>query len=233
VPSFQQIAARLADHRPAEISEHDGARAAVAVVLREGRGGPEVLFIERARHEGDPWSGHMAFPGGRVDPVDADTRAAAERETLEEVGLSLASATHIGRLDDKTGNPRTASKLVISAYVYRFHEEPELSINHEVANAFWFPIEDLLDPDLHVGYDMEQYDIRMPGILVGEPDRHIVWGLTYSFLESFFVAVGEPLPERWDGGLREYARDMDRDAQGSGGAASSRKAGQPRTGRGG
>ena len=206
MPSFQQISDRLALHSPAEISEHEGARAAVAMVLREGHEGPEVLFIERARRRGDPWSGHMAFPGGRVDPDDVDTQAAAERETLEEVGLSLAEATPIGRLDDKTGNPRTASKLVISAYVYRLHQDPELSINHEVAHAFWFPVRGLLDPELHVGYDMEQYDIRMPGILVGEPDRHIVWGLTYSFLESFFIAVGEPLPERCDGGLRKFDR---------------------------
>jgi 8-oxo-dGTP pyrophosphatase MutT (NUDIX family) len=215
VPNFERIADGLSKHSPAQISEHEGARAAVAMVLREGAEGPEVLFIERAKREGDPWSGHMAFPGGRLDPTDANTRAAAERETLEEVGLSLAGATRMGRLDDKTGNPRTASKLVISAYVYRLDEDPELSINHEVATTLWFPVKDLLNPELHVGYEMQQSDIRMPGILVGEPDRHIVWGLTYSFLESFFVAVGEPLPQRWDGGLREYVRGIDPDAQDS------------------
>ena len=37
-----------------------------------------------------------------------------------------------------------------------------------------------------------------PGILVGAPDRHVVWGLTYRFLEVFFEVVGDPLPNRWD-----------------------------------
>ena len=45
-------------------------------------------------------------------------------------------------------------------------------------------------------------------ILVGEPGRHVVWGLTYSFLESFFRAVDHPLPDRWDEKLQAYARGM-------------------------
>src|SRR5262249_57053733 len=93
------------------------------LVLRGKAQEPELLFIERARHPDDPWSGHMAFPGGRVDPGDSDPRAAAERETLEEVGLSLAGAEALGQLDDLEG--RHAGRrlpLVISAYVYHLPE---------------------------------------------------------------------------------------------------------------
>lgn len=208
MPSFDEITERLAVHDPHQIADHQGQRAAVAMVLRSGATGPQVLFIERARREGDPWSGHMAFPGGRVDPGDADTRAAAERETLEEVGLSLEGAAPIGRLDDKTGNPATASRLVISAYVYRLQRESALELNHEVASAMWFPVRDLLDPGRHVPYPMQQYDVKLPGILVGEPDRHIVWGLTYSFLESFFVVLGRPLPDRWRPEATGFSRGM-------------------------
>src|SRR5437868_134308 len=76
-------------------------RAAVAAVLRQGEIEPEVLFIHRAEHPLDPWSGHMAFPGGRVEPQDASEQAAAERETEEEVGLRLAeAAVRAGRLND-------------------------------------------------------------------------------------------------------------------------------------
>jgi 8-oxo-dGTP pyrophosphatase MutT (NUDIX family) len=52
-------------------------------------GDPEILFIKRAGRVGDRWSGHVALPGGRRDPPDADDRAAAIRETREEVGLDL------------------------------------------------------------------------------------------------------------------------------------------------
>jgi len=207
VPSLEEIRDQLAAHEPRQLEDHEGQRAAVAMVLRDGAPGLEVLFIERAQHERDPWSGHMAFPGGRVDPSDTDTRAAAERETLEEVGLSLAQATLLGRLDDKTGNPATAKSLVISAYVYHLAASTAqgLVLNEEVAAALWFPVNDLLEQVHHVPYVMRQYDnIKMPGILVGEPERHIVWGLTYNFVESFFVAVGEPLPDHWEPGTRRY-----------------------------
>ncbi|MCA9639821.1 MAG: NUDIX domain-containing protein, partial [Myxococcales bacterium] len=69
----------------------DGGRfAAVAAVLRPTDADTEVLLIRRAEHEGDPWSGHMAFPGGRHDPTDPDLLTTARRETLEEVGLDLS-----------------------------------------------------------------------------------------------------------------------------------------------
>jgi len=199
----------LAAHRPVELPLDGAHQAAVAMVLTEGEAGAEALFIERARHEGDPWSGHMAFPGGRVDPGDADGRAAAERETLEEVGVCLGDAELLGRLDDKKGNPRSHTReLVISAFVYHLPEPGALRTNHEVEEAFWFPLGGLLDASNHVAYTTTHGELEFPGILVGAPGRHVVWGLTYSFLESFFEVVGRPLPNRWSEELRAYSRGM-------------------------
>ena len=206
VPSLDVIRRALAAHRPERLPIEDRKRAAVALVLRPPRGAdpahhvPEVLFIERAEREGDPWSGQMAFPGGRIDPGDRTSRLAAERETLEEVGVDLADAEILGRLDDLAGH-RSAGVpgIVISAYVYRLPGDAELSPNHEVRKAFWFPLESLLDPDRQVDYPMRRVtDRKFPGILVGEPDRHVVWGLTYRFLEVFFEALGHPMPKRWN-----------------------------------
>src|SRR5262245_60572379 len=115
-----------AAHEPLELASAEARRAAVAMVLANQPEGPSVLFIERASHPGDPWSGHMAFPGGRVDPGDAHPREAAERETLEEVGLSLRGAERIGRLDDKHGNPRIQASLLISGFVYALPEPAPL-----------------------------------------------------------------------------------------------------------
>ncbi len=186
-------------HEPRCISEPGRRRAAVAVVLRERAGTPEVLFIERAEHEGDPWSGHMAFPGGRVDPEDESPRLAAERETREEVGVDLAGAESLGRLDDMQGHHAAASpSLVISAFVYHVEKPLRLEPNSEVADAFWFPVGSLLDPDRHVQRARrESAGPQFPGILVGVPERQVVWGLTYRFLEGFFQIVGRPLPDRW------------------------------------
>ncbi len=204
MPRLDEIRRALAAHTAATIDAEAAARAAVAMVLREGPGGAEVLFIERAPRAGDPWSGQMAFPGGRVEPVDAHARGAAERETLEEVGLRLAEAERLGRLDDKPGNPMSRLDLVISVYVYRVAASARLVTNDEVRSAFWFPIAELIDPGRRVTHAVR--GLPFPGILVGEPDRHVVWGLTYSFLESFFSALGRPLPGRWPPELRTYAR---------------------------
>lgn len=66
-------------------------------------GQPEVLFIKRAARKGDRWTSHVALPGGRRDPEDADDQAAAIRETIEEVGidLSAANATPVGNLPQR------------------------------------------------------------------------------------------------------------------------------------
>jgi 8-oxo-dGTP pyrophosphatase MutT (NUDIX family) len=140
----------------------------------------------------------MAFPGGRVDPEDGgSTRRAAERETREEVGFSLDDATYLGRLDDLEGRPKRSDGLIISAHVFQVEDPGPLDWNHEVEQAFWFPVPGLLDEERHVQYPTRWQGMEMPGILVGEPGRHIVWGLTYRFLDVFLQAIGKPLPERW------------------------------------
>jgi hypothetical protein len=71
-------------------------------------------------------------------------------------------------------------------------------LNSEVEDAFWFPLASLLDPDVHVDYPMKRFGMgNFPGLLVGTPERHVVWGLTYKFLEVLLRIVGHPLPDRW------------------------------------
>jgi len=188
---IDDIRAALATRAPRELAA--SRRAAVAIVLSDIGPGPEVLFIERAERAGDPWSGHMAFPGGRVDPSDVDARAAAERETREEVGLDLAVAESLGRLDDLRGM-RLVVPLVLSAFVYRLDVRAPVVPNYEVRDAFWVPFADLFDPSRHVGHRWA--GMRWPGVRVRDPDRPVVWGLTYRLLESLFATVGVAMPRR-------------------------------------
>jgi 8-oxo-dGTP pyrophosphatase MutT (NUDIX family) len=150
-----------------------------------------MLFIERAARLGDPWSGQMAFPGGRLDPGDVDDRAAAERETREEVGLDLAGAERLGRLGDLDAGVRLVAPLVLSAFVYRLETSPPLVRNHEVRETLWVPISRLVDPTHRVRHRFGL--TRFPGIVVGEPDRHVVWGLTYRLVDDLLRLVGSPL----------------------------------------
>jgi 8-oxo-dGTP pyrophosphatase MutT (NUDIX family) len=200
--AMEEIRRRLAEFEAEEIDVTGRRQAAVALILREREAGPEVLFIERAQREGDPWSGHMAFPGGRLEPQDPHIRATAERETAEEIGLSLADAEHLGHLGDVLGNPRVQTDLVISAHAYEVPPEvPPLTLEQaEVADALWFPVAQLHDPERHVHFSTPPLRrARFPGIEVGVPERQVVWGLTYRFLDIFFEALGRPLPDRWGG----------------------------------
>jgi 8-oxo-dGTP pyrophosphatase MutT (NUDIX family) len=195
--TLRDIRSGLASHSPLLL---DGtSRAAVALVLRERANGPEVLLIERSRKENDPWSGHMAFPGGRLDTGET-VEQAARRETHEEVGLSLHDADPLGRLDDLTGRRAGASTgLVISAFVFHHHGETPLVYQEaEVAEALWVPVSALSAPDRHIHKAFHGTGgMAFPGIVVGDPDRHIVWGLTYRFIEVFHRVVGRPFPNRW------------------------------------
>lgn len=196
--TIEEIRKRFGEYTPRILSAGKYQKAAVAVVLREGMDGrPELLFIKRADQPADPWSGHMAFPGGRVAVDDETIRSAAERETREEVGLSLDEAERLGRLDDLEGlrGAGRPAGIVISAFVYHHRSPGPLRVNHEVEEAFWVSLSTLTDPVRRVEYSHPLIAAEtFPGILVGDPERHVVWGLTYRFVESFLAVTGQVLP---------------------------------------
>lgn len=162
-------------------------RAAVAAILRERPRGPEILLIRRAERAGDPWSGQMAFPGGRASESDPDLVATAVRETEEEVGLDLEKRSQLlGRLDDLPAIARARpTGLIIAPFVFALAEEAELSPNHEVAEALWAPIEPLVSGAAQTtfAYRYEGRTLSFPALQVGE---HVVWGLTYQMLRMLF-----------------------------------------------
>ena len=215
LPRIEEIRRALAGYEPSLARRDRERHASVALVLREGdERSAEILFIERAEKEGDPWSGHMAFPGGRVDLPAESPEQAAVRETLEEVGLSLEGAERLGRLDDLEGSRAGRSPgMVISAFVYHLRQPGELvKQTSEVREAFWVPVRHLTEPDRQVRRAFHGTgSFEFPGIVVGEPDRHVVWGLTYRFLEVFFRAIGRPLPDAWSG-VADAVRDHLRQA---------------------
>lgn len=189
------LARHAAASRGDAATASEPAYAAVALILRAGARGAEVLFIERAMRDGDPWSGHMAFPGGRLEGDDDSALTAARRETREEVGLEIEGAEYLGHLCDLTGRSGSPRPLIVSAHAFHLESHAPLALDDaEVRSAFWFPLAALHEPERRTTHRIAQLpDHVFPAIVVGEPGRHFVWGLTYRFLERMFELVGRPL----------------------------------------
>jgi 8-oxo-dGTP pyrophosphatase MutT (NUDIX family) len=186
VPTIEEIRRALASRPPASLPEPLPRNAAVAVVLREATGGLEALFIRRADHPGDFWSGHVAFPGGRAVPGEPSTDTAV-RETAEEVGLDLRERGEIlGGLDEIQAIGRgRVMRLSIRPWVFALRGPvPPLTLSHEVASAHWLAVRDLLDPERRAPfpYVHEGQELVLPSLRV---DGLVIWGLTYRMLEIF------------------------------------------------
>jgi 8-oxo-dGTP pyrophosphatase MutT (NUDIX family) len=165
-------------------------RAAVAAILRRGRLDTELLLILRAEREGDPWSGHMALPGGHHDPSDSDLLATARRETLEEVGLDLEQHELLGALDEHAASAQGRfTGLVVAPFVFALRADSELRPNREVAQLLWTPLGSMARGETEVVKELERDGRRLslPGYRVGE---QVVWGLTHRVLQSLFAVLG-------------------------------------------
>jgi 8-oxo-dGTP pyrophosphatase MutT (NUDIX family) len=118
----------------------------VALVLRDGGRGAELLLVERAVRVGDRWSGHLAFPGGVRARGDSDLAVTAIRETREEAGLDLrADARLLGSLSDVAtlahGELRT---MLVSPFVFLLAAEREPELGAELRASFWLVLPELV-----------------------------------------------------------------------------------------
>jgi len=143
----------------------------------------ELLFIKRAEVPHDPWSGHMAFPGGRHEPDDASLEATAVRETREELGLDLTAGTLLGALDDLAPVSAHLPRIVVRPFVVVVPPPPPLVPSHEVAATFWEPVGRLRDPAARAEHVVTagERSARFPAYRVGP---HLVWGMTERILRQ-------------------------------------------------
>ena len=163
--------------------------AAVAAILQPGAAGLEVLFIRRAEKEGDPWSGHMAFPGGHHETQDSNLIHTAMRETKEEIGLDLgANGRLLGPLGVTEPRLRAGRMMAVSSFVFALTEAPVLHLNHEVAEVVVASLDDLLAGTLNAEVD-KVFDGQTQTFQALNVKGHLVWGMTYSMVQKLLHII--------------------------------------------
>jgi 8-oxo-dGTP pyrophosphatase MutT (NUDIX family) len=193
--TWERLAGRLPTREPVRFqpaglpSEQTYRWAAVAVILCPD---PEaVLLIRRAERPGDPWSGHIGLPGGRMDPADADLCTTAMRETSEEVGCALSRDRLLGELDDVWPRTPLPQVIVVRPFVFALTERPAITMNPEVAESFWVPLSELRDPGVY-----RDTPLTVRGHEMVFPAYHlshgIVWGLTERILTPLVALAMDP-----------------------------------------
>lgn len=169
--------------------------AAVSIVLRNSINGPEFLLIQRAKHENDPWSGQMAFPGGKYDEPDQDYKDTAIRETEEEIDLSLNDEEFIGQIDDVYGLKASGSFSVhVACYVFKIDRKVTLKPNYEVADLVWLPFSFLENTqNAYEFYHPHDTSLKMPAILINAHKDQVLWGLSLRMLFILYTILGHPM----------------------------------------
>lgn len=179
------------DHEASRIPDDDcDVRAAVALILSPSpalKGQMEALFVRRAEVEGDPWSGHVALPGGRMDEADADLLDTARRETCEETALELRRTDIVGRLDEIHPRSRHLPSVAVTPYVAWTDRPVSLRLNHELSGFLWIPVPELNSKRNQGTLMMDRVEPRaFPTI---EFEGHTIWGMTWLIVRDFLSVL--------------------------------------------
>ena len=160
------------------ISSEQNADAAVAILLITSMQDIEVLIVKRVANPSDPWSGEMAFPGGKRSEEDQTLKQTVIRETLEETNINLHENCHfLGVLSPLTSRKRPQLKIL--PFVILLDNKPAIKLNSKELEAFlWISLKNLL----HYKTTREMDHRRFPAYTVG---NEVIWGLTYRILENF------------------------------------------------
>jgi 8-oxo-dGTP pyrophosphatase MutT (NUDIX family) len=182
---LERLITQLCRQHPRRASEANRPRAAVALLLVPGP--DRLLLIRRAERDGDPWSGHLALPGGRYHLVDIDLLATAIRETEEETGIRLEREWCRAELDDLVPQTPALPPIMVRPFVFLLTQAIPPGVSNEVVHAAWIPLADLLAVGVRRSRTIE---IRgEPRLVEGyHLPEGFLWGMTERILTPVLAA---------------------------------------------
>lgn len=160
----------------------EDAKAAVAVLFRRGPVDLELLLVKRALIQSDPWSGDMAFPGGKRGTQDRDLMGTALREVQEETGIDLNGSSYLGLMDIFFSTVRP--EMGVLPFVFLVEGTPEVRLNEELSGFLWVPLGELKGT-------RGRALVKEMDVPVFHVKGEVVWGLTYRMLEKLLEIAEE------------------------------------------
>ncbi|OLD13643.1 MAG: hypothetical protein AUI50_02675 [Crenarchaeota archaeon 13_1_40CM_2_52_14] len=164
--------------------------AVVAILLWDEPGrGPQTLLVQRAEREGDPWSGQIGLPGGRVKQGIETPRTALHREVEEEVGVKLEEVgVELGSLS--VGHPMRRMGMGVQPWVYGLRVKPRVTIGPEIASSFWVNLPELPSTMKVTEITTSDKPWNVESFVV---EGKVVWGFTYRVLTELLPILEIPL----------------------------------------
>jgi len=156
--------------------------ASVAILIREEANDYETLLVRRAIVPGDPWSGDMAFPGGKRMRDDRTLRDTVIREVQEETGIDLGHLTYIGGLPVMFSSMKPDRDVLPIVYLYE--GRPEIRLNPELTAYRWVHLKELRESRTTAKIKEWEGEVFKLG-------EDIIWGLTYRMLNKLLEMLDE------------------------------------------
>lgn len=153
-------------------------RAAVAIILYVSELGFEALYVKRVCSPLDPWSGHIAFPGGRCREDDGGIIETAIREVYEETGIRLSRLDIVGLMDGF--HPLNEPSLEVIPVIVLVDTKPAVKLSGELQEYFWAPVDRLSTGIVEVRCSDGGLR-RVEAYIYG---GYIIWGLTARITRS-------------------------------------------------
>jgi len=160
-------------------------RAAISLIEYEGEEGLEILAMQRAFNDKDPWSGHWSFPGGKLEEGESPLEAAI-RETFEEVGYKISSDQMIFDLGVGIAGNHVGHLMPVQTFVFRIQDRQEIILDtNEVRQTHWIKQIDFCNASMHEEFSptKDKPEITFPGFDM--PDRRL-WGFSYGVLKGYW-----------------------------------------------